>query len=76
MIVQIHLLPRIMLVNHMLWAAVFGLAGYVLYGLGLFPGGSWLNDSIGLLGTPVPVFVLMLLPLLWLQLRGDRRTEV
>ena len=75
MIVQVHVLPRAMLVKQMLWAAIFGLAGYILYGFGLFPGGSWLNDSVGWLGTPVPVFVPMLLPLLWLQLRGDRSTE-
>ena len=75
MIVQIHVLPRNMLVNQMLWAAIFGLAGYILYGFGLFPGGSWLNDSVGWLGTPIPVFVPMLLPLLWLQLRGERNTE-
>jgi beta-N-acetylhexosaminidase len=75
MIVQVHVLPRIMLVKQILWAAIFGLAGYVLYGFGLLPGGGWLNDSVGWLGTPVTVFVPMLLPLLWLQLRGERGTD-
>ena len=73
LIVQIRVLPRPALVHNMLWAAIFGLAGYILYGIGLFPGGGWLRSNVGVLGIPVVVFIPMLLPLLWLQLRGDER---
>ncbi|MBW7882811.1 MAG: hypothetical protein H3C34_09260 [Caldilineaceae bacterium] len=73
LIVQIRILPRPTLVHNILWATIFGLAGYVLYALGLFPGGDWLSRSVGVWGTPVTVFVPMLLPLLWLQVRGEER---
>ncbi|HHW85418.1 MAG TPA: hypothetical protein GX400_04325 [Chloroflexi bacterium] len=73
LIVQVRVLPRPTLVHNMLWATVFGLAGYILYGIGLFPGGAWLRANVGVWGTPVTVLIPMLLPLLWLQLRGDER---
>jgi beta-N-acetylhexosaminidase len=73
LIVQIRVLPRPTLVHNMLWATIFGLAGYILYGIGLFPGGAWLRANVGVWGTPVTVLIPMLLPLLWLQLRGDER---
>jgi beta-N-acetylhexosaminidase len=73
LIVQIRVLPRPTLVHNMLWATIFGLSGYILYGIGLFPGGAWLRANVGVWGTPVTVLVPMLLPLLWLQLRGDER---
>ena len=73
LIVQVRVLPRSTLVHNMLWATIFGLAGYVLYGIGLFPGGDWLAELPGRFGIPVTVFVPMLLPLLWLQVRGDDR---
>jgi hypothetical protein len=47
----------------------------VLYGIGLFPGGDWLQETAGNFGTPVTVFIPMLLPLLWLQVRGDDRDQ-
>ena len=56
---------------NMLWATIFGLAGYVLYAIGLFPGGDWLAALPGRVGAAVTVFVPMLLPLLWLQVRSD-----
>jgi beta-N-acetylhexosaminidase len=71
LIVQVRVLPRAALVHNMLWAAIFGLLGYLLYGLGLFPGANWLRANVSVWGTTVVVFVPMLLPLLWLQLRGD-----
>ena len=71
LIVQVRVLPRTTLVHNMLWATIFGLAGYVLYGIGLFPGGDWLAELPGRVGTSITVFVPMLLPLLWLQVRGD-----
>jgi beta-N-acetylhexosaminidase len=73
LIVQVRVLPRPTLVHNMLWAAIFGLAGYILYGIGLFPGGTWLRENVGVWGTPVTVLIPMLLPLLWLQLRGEER---
>lgn len=71
LIVQVRVLPRAILVQNILWAAIFGLLGYLLYGAGLFPGANWLRASVSVWGTTVVVFVPMLLPLLWLQLRGD-----
>ena len=71
LIVQVRVLPRSALVHNMLWAAIFGLLGYLMYGLGLFPGANWLRSNISVWGTTVVVFVPMLLPLLWLQLRGE-----
>ncbi len=71
LIVQVRVLPRAVLVHNMLWAAIFGLLGYLLYGLGLFPGANWLRANISVWGTTVVVFLPMLFPLLWLQLRGE-----
>jgi len=71
LIVQVRVLPRVTLVHNMLWATIFGLAGYVLYAIGLFPGGDWLAALPGRVGAAVTVFVPMLLPLLWLQVRSD-----
>jgi hypothetical protein len=71
LIVQVRVLPRTILVHNMLWAAIFGLLGYLLYGAGLFPGANWLRANVSVWGTTVVVFVPMLLPLLWLQLRGE-----
>ena len=71
LIVQVRVLPRSALVHNMLWAAIFGLLGYLMYGLGLLPGANWLRSNISVWGTTVVVFVPMLLPLLWLQLRGE-----
>ena len=71
LIVQVRILPRTTLVHNLLWAAIFGLVGYVLYGLGLLPGSQWLQANLGAWGVPLVVFVPMLLPLLWLQLRSE-----
>jgi hypothetical protein len=53
----------------MLWAVNCGLGAYILYGLGLLPGGNWLHGSLRVWGTGLVVFIAMLLPLVWLQLR-------
>jgi hypothetical protein len=37
--------------------------------LGLLPGGTWLHGSLRVWGTGLVVFIAMLLPLVWLQLR-------
>jgi beta-N-acetylhexosaminidase len=73
LIVQIRVLSRPALVKHLLWATIFGLAGYILYAVGLVPGGTWLRSYLGLLGVPIVVFIPMLIPLLWLQLRSEER---
>jgi hypothetical protein len=65
LIMQVRVLPRAALVHNMLWAAIFGLLGYLMYGLGLLPGANWLRSNISVWGTTVVVFVPMLLPLLW-----------
>ncbi|MFN8495133.1 MAG: glycoside hydrolase family 3 N-terminal domain-containing protein [Caldilineaceae bacterium] len=72
LIVQIWVLPRHTLVRSMLWATIFGLSAYILYGLGLIPGANQLRDTLHNLGPVFIVFIAMLLPLLWLQLRSEQ----
>ncbi len=72
LIVQIWILPRHTLVRSMLWATIFGLSAYILYGMGAIPGANQLRDSLHNLGPVVVVFIAMLLPLLWLQLRTEQ----
>jgi beta-N-acetylhexosaminidase len=72
LIAQIQILPRQVLVHNMLWATIFGLAAYILYGLGLLPGVTLLQRRLDVLGPAVVVFIAMLLPLLWLQLRTEQ----
>jgi beta-N-acetylhexosaminidase len=69
LVVQVRVLPRQTLVHSMLWAVNCGLAAYILYGLGLLPGGGWLQGSLRVWGVGLVVFIAMLLPLVWLQLR-------
>lgn len=71
LILQIRILPRAMLVQNMLWATIFGLSAYILYGLHILPGIVFLQDSLRVWGAAVVVFISMLLPLLWLQLRAE-----
>jgi beta-N-acetylhexosaminidase len=71
LIVQIRTLPRTTLVYNMLWAVIVGLTAYVLYGLGLLPGYRWLQDVLGLWAAVAVVFIGMIVPLLWLQLRVE-----
>lgn len=71
LIVQVRVLPRQALVHGILWAINCGLLGYILYGLGLIPGGRWLENSLHVWGSGLVVFIAMLLPLVWLQLRAE-----
>lgn len=71
LVVQVRVLPRATLVNNLLWAVNCGLVAYILYGLGLLPGGGWLQSSLRVWGAAVVVFIAMLLPLVWLQLRTN-----
>jgi hypothetical protein len=74
LIVQVGTLPRTTLVYNMLWAIIVGLIAYILYGLGLIPGGQWLREQLSVGGAAVIVVLGMILPLLWLQLRVDSKT--
>ena len=71
LIVQVGTMPRTTLVYNMLWAVIVGLMAYILYGLGALPGSQWLRDQLGIAAAAAVVFVGMILPLLWLQLRVD-----
>jgi beta-N-acetylhexosaminidase len=71
-IVQVRVLPRRTLVHSILWAVNCGLVAYILYGYGLIPGSGWLQASLRIWGAALVVFVAMLLPLLWLQLRSEQ----
>lgn len=72
LIAQVQILPRQVLVHNMLWATIFGLVAYILYGLGFIPGVMLLQQRLDVLGPAVVVFIAMLLPLLWLQLRTEQ----
>ncbi|MFN8441356.1 MAG: glycoside hydrolase family 3 N-terminal domain-containing protein [Caldilineaceae bacterium] len=69
LLTQIRVLPRMTLVNSMCWATICGLGSYIVYGYGWIPGTQWLALTLRVLGAPIIVFISMLIPLLWLQLR-------
>ncbi len=71
LILQIRIMPRSMLVHNMLWATICGLSAYILFGLGLLPGAGFLRGTLQFWSSAVVVFIGMLLPLLWLQLRAE-----
>jgi len=71
LILQLHILPRSILVHNMLWATICGLAAYILFALGLLPGAGFLLNTLRLWSAAVVVFIGMLLPLLWLRLRAE-----
>lgn len=71
LILQLHILPRGMLVHNMLWATICGLGAYILFALGLVPGIGFLLNTLRFWSAAVVVFIGMLLPLLWLRLRDE-----
>jgi beta-N-acetylhexosaminidase len=71
LILQIHILPRSILVHNMLWALICGLGAYILFALGILPGTFFLISKLQVWSAAVVVFIGMLLPLLWLQLRAE-----
>ncbi len=71
LIAQVRVISRRALVHSMLWAVNCGLLAYILYGLGLMPGAAWLQNSLRVWGAALVVFIAMLLPALWLQLRSE-----
>ncbi|MEZ4611250.1 MAG: hypothetical protein R2838_13585 [Caldilineaceae bacterium] len=52
LIVQVRILPRTMLVHNLLWAVIIGLGAYIIFGVGLLPGGSWLYDQLDVWSPP------------------------
>lgn len=69
LILQIKVLPRQYLVQNMLWAMIVGLFAYIMYSAYLLYTGIEMSLQASLFGTAIVVFISMLLPLLWLQLR-------
>ncbi len=72
LLAQIRVLPRETLFKSLIWAVLFGLAAYLLYAEGWLPGSTLLAQTLNVFGAPLVVFLAMLLPLFWLQLRGTQ----
>jgi beta-N-acetylhexosaminidase len=71
LVVLVRVMPRPMLVYRLLWATITGWAVYILYGVGLIPGGTWLQINLYPWGAAAVVFIGMLIPLVWLQLKTE-----
>ncbi len=71
LILQVRIVTRPMLIHQMLWTIVAGLAAYIIYSIGFLPGATWMQQNLQPVAVAPIVFVAMLLPLLWLQLRGE-----
>ncbi len=71
LVVLVRVMPRAMLVYRLLWALLIGWLAYILYGLGLVPGSTWLQLTLYPWGVIPVVFIGMLLPMVWLQLRAE-----
>jgi hypothetical protein len=71
LVVLVRVMPRAMLVYRLLWALLIGWAAYILYGLGLVPGSTWLQITLYPWGVVPVVFIAMLLSMVWLQLRAE-----
>lgn len=71
LVVLVRVMPRSMLVYRLLWAAITGWTVYILYGVGLIPGGTWLQLNLYPWGAAAVVFIGMLIPLVWLQLKTE-----
>ncbi|MCL4831911.1 MAG: hypothetical protein KJZ86_05705 [Caldilineaceae bacterium] len=71
LVVLVRVMPRQMLVYRLLWATITGWAVYILYGVGLMPGGTWLQLNLYPWGAAAVVFIGMLIPMVWLQLKTE-----
>jgi beta-N-acetylhexosaminidase len=71
LVVLVRVMPRQMLVYRLLWATITGWAVYILYGVGLLPGGTWLQLNLYPWGAAAVVFIGMLIPMVWLQLKTE-----
>lgn len=69
---QMHVVHREKLFTAIVWSVILGLASYVLFALGWFPGSDALAASLNFLAAPLVVFVAILTPLVALQLRVGR----
>ncbi|MCB0142655.1 MAG: hypothetical protein KDE50_22325, partial [Caldilineaceae bacterium] len=69
---------RVQLLRNMLWAIIMGLVAYIVYfvyiifGINIMPGASWIQAETYPWGTVIIVFIAMVIPLLWLQLRHEQ----
>ena len=71
LVVLVQVMPRQLLVHRLLWAMLVGWGAYILYGLGVIPGGVWIQLNLSPWDS-VPVVVIgMLIPLVWLQFRTE-----
>ena len=71
LVVLVQVMPRQLLVHRLLWAMAVGWGAYILYGLGVIPGGVWIQINLYPWDS-VPVVVIgMLIPLVWLQFRVE-----
>ena len=73
LLAQIRVLPRETLFKSLIWAMLVGLLAYLLYAAGWLPGSNILAQTLNVFGAPLVVFLAMLLPLFWLQLRAQGR---
>jgi len=71
LVVLVRVMPRSMLVYRLLWATIAGWSVYIFYGVGLIPGGTWLQLNLYPWGAAAVVFIGMLIPMVWLQLRTE-----
>ena len=71
LIVQIRVLPRTVLVHNLLWTAFIGISAYIIYGVGLLPGATWLFSYFDVIAAGIVVLVSMIVTMLWLQLRSN-----
>lgn len=71
LVVLVRVMPRQMLVYRLLWATITGWSVYILYGMGLIPGGTWLQLNLYPWGAAGVVFIGMLIPMVWLQLKTE-----
>ncbi len=71
LVVLVRVMPRQMLVYRLLWATFTGWVVYILYGTGLIPGSTWLQINLYPWGAAGVVFIGMLVPLVWLQLKTE-----
>lgn len=69
LLAQIRVLPRETLFKSLVWAVIAGLVGYLLYAAGWLPFSAQIAETLNVFGAPLVVFLSMLLPLFWLQLR-------
>lgn len=71
LVVLVRVMPRQMLVYRLLWAMIVGWSAYIFYGVGLIPGGMWLQLNLYPWGSAPVVIIGMLIPLVWLQFRVE-----